>query len=74
MSRGIGQHSSDPPAPHIAHYAMDISSSNSNLWPAVRARDSEANRIEIISPYARVMSPSDGFHEELLEEVSYDDL
>ena len=53
MSIGIGQHSSDPPAPHIAHYAMDISSSNSNLWSAVRARDYEANRFEIIPPFAR---------------------
>ena len=27
---------------------------------------------KMIPPYARVMSPSDGFHEEFLDEVSYD--
>ena len=47
---------------------MDMSSSNSNLWPAVRAREYEANRIEI-TPYARVMSPNDGFHEGILDET-----
>ena len=73
MSRGICQHSSDPPAPHIAHYAMDISSSNSNLWPAVRARDQEANMNKMIPPYARVMGPNYGFHDDFPDEVSYDD-
>ena len=69
----VVSHESDLPCITHAHYAMDMSSSNSNLWPAVRARDYEANRFELITPYARVMSPNDGFHEEFLDDVSYDD-
>ena len=47
---------------------MDNSQSDSNLRPAVRARDHESNRSEI-RPYARVMSPNDGFHESNFDET-----
>ena len=48
---------------------MASSSSNINLWPAVIARDHEANRNETSAPLARVMSPNDGFRESIVDDT-----
>ena len=44
-----------------------MESSSSNLWPAVRS--SEHGTDQSMLPYARVMSPNDGSHEGILDEV-----
>ena len=38
-----------------------------NLWPALTARDREANRIEKLVPLARVMSPNDEYRERIVD-------
>ena len=67
------------PASHYAHRDGIVSSNTNqdlhlwsttpdiNLWPAMIARDREANRIEKIDPHARVMTPNDGFRESIFD-------